>query len=146
MEVVTSDYIEFQPTVNENTGKLEVKNYDKLQELVDSFIKNNSIFEEITDEANLSACKEERTKLNRAIKGVSDIRKKVCKFYVGDFEAQCKAIEKALQQKADLHTQSINKFKTEEDEKVYTITITTKDQVTVDKVYNYAKRLGCKIR
>ncbi len=142
------------PKIDKGTGMVTLGNFDTLKETCSKFIKDNSVFVHptIQDPGEIKICKNERTELNKAKKCLTDARLKINSFLMGDFNDKVKELEKMLDTASKEHTEALNNAKeilegkAEQESnapQVYTITVSSLDLETIQKVKEYAKKKGC---
>lgn len=141
--------IEIIPVVDKHYGTVTLCNFDKVIDEVEKTIKANSTFTNPTDEQELKLCKEERANLNAKAKGISSARIAVVKYLTGEFQEQCKALEKALKEASDKHTEAINKSKPQADSggipSQFMVMLDGMEQSKAKKIIDYIEENGGKI-
>lgn len=137
------------PSIEKDSGRLYIKDYDSLITQAQEFINFNSVFTQVNNEDDFRDCKKERAALNKALKNIQDARKKIVKYSVGEFEEQCKSIEKQLKEASELHSQALEAYQGEEEPQSdirLEIKVSSNDLEALKKVQAYAKKYGCTVK
>lgn len=121
---------------NENSVAVALRNIDNLQ-LKDLVIKSDE------DYKSLYEC---RTILNKNLKEVQTLRKQMVMAVTGQFQVECKAIEKAIVEATTEMTERLNAYKPKTNEKkVFKLVIKTDNTNALDKIRTMALKYGCEV-
>ena len=139
--------------IDPQNGIATLKVFDKLVPMAMTMIADNSRWLKVDDADTQKWCKEERTKLNKYRDMVKKYRLDCMANFFGEFESQCKQLEKAFDNASKQHTEALKAFedslkpKTEESAKPteYRLIITSSDPEAISKVSKYAVKYGCKV-
>lgn len=87
-----------------------------------------------------------RTEINKIAKDVASLRKQMVQAVTGQFQIECKTIEKACAEATNEMTERLNAYKPRTRERsVFKLTIKTTDLKVLDKLEKLAKKYGCEV-
>lgn len=139
--------------IDPQNGIATLKVFEKLVPMAMTMIADNSKWLKIDDEDTHKWCKEERTKLNKYRDMVKKYRLDCMANFFGEFEAQCKQLEKAFDNASKLHTDALKKYEDSLKPKenpsatpaVFHLIISSTDPEAITKVAKYATKYGCNV-
>lgn len=119
-----------------NSVEVAVRHIENLQ-LKNLVIQNDDDYKALYD------C---RTEINKYAKEISTLRKQMVMAVTGQFQVECKTIEKACLEATNEMTERLNAYRPKtREKKVFKLIIKTDDTKALDKVRNYALKYGCEI-
>lgn len=136
----------FDPTIS----GYRVKDFEETYENVKEWAKSYSLSGlKITNEEDAKAVRKSRTEIRKKMTAVADARKEVNRLIVGEFNSQAIAIEKLLKAEDDAMKANLDEYKEshkEAEPPLYGATIVSTDKEAIEKVEEYARKLGCQIQ
>lgn len=139
--------------IDPENGIATLKVFDKLVPMAMTMIADNSRWLKVDDADTFKWCKEERTKLNKYRDMVKNYRLDCMRNFFGEFESQCKQLEKSFDNASKQHSDALKAYedslKPKQDESAkpaeYRLVITSTDPEAISKVSKYAVKYGCKV-
>lgn len=120
----------------ENSVEVACRNIANLQ-------LKNLVLQNDDDYKTLYDC---RTEINKIAKQISDLRKQMVKAVTGQFQIECKQIEKACVEATNEMTERLNAYRPKtREKKVFKLIIKTEDTKALDKIRTYALKYNCEI-
>lgn len=140
---------ELEPVLNDSTGHYVVKDFDNVRKIVSDFIirEVNSVLA-ITDDVALKSVKALRTDIRKKKDAITKARLNINALLLGDFNAQLKLIEEALDKADKSLKEKVDTYNEEtkgKDNKPRVITLVVKcyDEKIIEKVKEFALKNGC---
>lgn len=111
------------------------------------FIDNLECKELQVNEETYKLLYDNRTLLNNKVKEIADTRKQACKSITGDFERDCRELEKMLALASERLTARLNEFKPKpQKDKLITLTIKTTNKKVIEKIKKIISVYGDEVK
>jgi hypothetical protein len=120
----------------ENSVEVAIKNIENLQ-LKNLVILNDDDYDTLYDS---------RTEINKVAKEIASLRKQMVMAVTGQFQIECKTIEKACKNATDEMTERLYAYKPRTREKtVFKLTIKVDNPSALSKIEKYALKYGAEV-